>query len=169
MTEKECLCTPRTNVESGDWDTAPSRDAESALIEVRELALVTVKREGQVRQSNDLSVVTLAIDVLDMLVRVERELVGGKSQRLLGAVVGLLHPLSMRPTDAVQQLLSELLNYLTKTHTVHVCILILLTARSSLSLPEPVSSRSLPVPLSLIRALPMALKPLQSVGYFGRT
>ncbi|KAI6143890.1 hypothetical protein BKA82DRAFT_999767 [Pisolithus tinctorius] len=87
--EQGCLYTPRTNVESGDRDMAPSRDAESALIEARELALVTVKRAGQVRQSDDLSVMTLAIDVLDVLVRVGRELVGGKLQRLLGAVVGV--------------------------------------------------------------------------------
>ncbi|KAI6151289.1 hypothetical protein BKA82DRAFT_513907 [Pisolithus tinctorius] len=134
--EKECLFAPRTNVESGDWDTAPSRGAESALIEARELALVTVKRAGQVRQSNDLSIVTLAIDVLDVLVRAARELAGGKSQRLLGAVVGLLHPLSMRPADAVQRLLSDLLNYHTKTHTVPAYILILLTALSSSACPN---------------------------------
>ncbi|KAI6141281.1 hypothetical protein BKA82DRAFT_1003088 [Pisolithus tinctorius] len=63
----------------------------------------------------------------------------------------------MRPTDAVQRLLSDLLNYHTKIQM-------------------PVSLRSLPVPphdvmfqsasshlLSLIRALPMVLRPLQFV------
>lgn len=125
--EKECLYTPCT-IELDIRNTAPSRDAESALIEARELVLVTVKRAGQVYHSTDLSVVTLAIDVLNVLVRVEREIVGGKSQRLLGVVVGLPHPLSVRPKDVVQRLLLGLLDYHTKTHMVYAYILTLLTA-----------------------------------------
>ncbi|KAI6138790.1 hypothetical protein BKA82DRAFT_499755 [Pisolithus tinctorius] len=143
--EKGRLYTLCTTVGSGDRNTAPSRDAESALIEVRELVLVTVEHAGQVCNSNDTSVVTLAVDVLDVLVGVEYELIGGELQRLLRAVIGLLHPLSVRPTDAVQRLLSDLLNYHTKTHTVHAYI-IFLTGLSSLSLPVSVSSRYLPLP-----------------------
>ncbi|KIO00541.1 hypothetical protein M404DRAFT_1003794 [Pisolithus tinctorius Marx 270] len=130
---------------------------------------------GQVCNSNDVSVVTLAIDVLDVLVRVECELIGSETRKLLGAIVSLVRPLSVRTADAIQRLLSDLLEYHTKTRTVHMYILTLLTALSSLSLPESVSSQSLPIPphdvmfsplrthLSLLtRALRTALTPVQS-------
>lgn len=52
----------------------------------------------------------------------------------------------MLAADAVQRLLSDLLDYHTGTRTVHAYILTLLTALSSLTLPESVSSQSLPVP-----------------------
>ncbi|KAI6138666.1 hypothetical protein BKA82DRAFT_293057 [Pisolithus tinctorius] len=60
----------------------PIHDLESASVGTREPVLVTVKCMGQVRNSNDMSVVTLAIDVLGVLVTVEYELVGGELQRL---------------------------------------------------------------------------------------
>lgn len=59
------------------------------MIEARELALVTVERAGQVCNSNVMLAVTLAIDVLDVLLRVEYELIGGELQKLLGAIVGV--------------------------------------------------------------------------------
>ncbi|KAI6146719.1 Urb2/Npa2 family-domain-containing protein [Pisolithus tinctorius] len=174
--EKERLYTPHTTVGSGNRNTVPGRDAESALREARELALVTVERAGQVCNSNDVSVVTLAIDVLDVLVRVEYELIGSETRRLLGAIVSLARPLSMRTADAIERLLSDLLEYHTKTRTVHMYILTLLTALSSLSLPDSVSSQSLSIPphdvmfsplrthlSSLTRALRTALTPVQSV------
>ncbi|KAI6047021.1 Urb2/Npa2 family-domain-containing protein [Pisolithus marmoratus] len=172
--EKERLYTPSTTVRA-DSQTAALRNAEFALIAARGLALATVETSGQVCNSNDMSIVTLAIDVLDMLGRIEYELVGGELQRMLGAVVGLPRPLSVPTMDAVQRLLSELLDYHTKTRTVHVYILTLLTALSSLSQPETVSSQPPPVrshdlmfsPLwshlpSLARALRVALTPSRS-------
>ncbi|KIO01536.1 hypothetical protein M404DRAFT_726858 [Pisolithus tinctorius Marx 270] len=134
--EEEHLYTLRTTIGSGNRNTAPSRDVEFTLIEAKELALATVERTGQVCNSNDMFVVTLAIDVLDVLVGVEYELIGGELQRLLGAIVGLPHPLSVQTTDPVQRLLSDLLDYHTETRTVHAYILTPLTALSSLTLPK---------------------------------
>ncbi|KAI6028998.1 Urb2/Npa2 family-domain-containing protein [Pisolithus marmoratus] len=172
--EKERLYTPSTTVRA-DSQTAALHDAESALIAARGFALATVEHAGQVCNSNDMSIVTLAIDVLDILARIEYELVGGELQRMLGAVVGLPRPLSVPTMNAIQRLLSDLLDYHTKTRTVHAYILTLLTALSSLSQPETVSSQPFPVrphdlmlsPLrshlpSLARALRVALTPSQS-------
>ncbi|KAI6146732.1 Urb2/Npa2 family-domain-containing protein [Pisolithus tinctorius] len=102
VVEKERLYIPHTTVGSGNRNTVPGPCA------------------GQVCNSNDVSVVTLAIDVLDVLVRVECELIGSETRKLLGAIVSL-------------RLLSDLLEYHTKTRTVHI-------------LPESVSSQSLPIP-----------------------
>ncbi|KAI6020875.1 Urb2/Npa2 family-domain-containing protein [Pisolithus microcarpus] len=173
--ESERLYTPSSTVRTGDQNATASRAPESALIAARGIALATVESAGRAWDSINMSIVTLAVDTLDMLTRIDYELVGDELHRTLGAVVTLPRPLSVRATDAVQRLLSDLLDYHAKTRTVHAYILTLLTALSSFTLPDSVSSHSLPVPAhdvmynplsshlsSLARVLRMALTPTQS-------
>ncbi|KAI5992196.1 Urb2/Npa2 family-domain-containing protein [Pisolithus albus] len=173
--ESERLYTPSSTVRTGNQNATANRAPESALIAARGLALATVESAGRASDSNDMSIVPLAVDTLDMLTKIDYELVGDELHRTLGAVVTLPRPLSLRATEAVQRLLSDLLDYHAKTRTVHAYILTLLTALSSFTLPDSVSSHSLPVPAhdvmfsplsshlsSLARALRVALTPTQS-------
>ncbi|KAI6137225.1 Urb2/Npa2 family-domain-containing protein [Pisolithus sp. B1] len=173
--ENERLYTPNSTIRTDDQNTRIHRDTESTLIAARGLALATVESAGQAWDSNDVTTVNLAVDALDMLTRIEYELVGGELHRILRAVVNLPRPLSVPATDAVQRLLSDLLDYHAKTRTVLAYILTLLTALSSFSLPKSVSSQSLPLPAhdvvfsplsshlsSLTRTLRVALTPSQS-------
>ncbi|KAI6102377.1 Urb2/Npa2 family-domain-containing protein [Pisolithus thermaeus] len=173
--ESERLYTPSSTIRTGDQNTAVHRDTESTLIAARGLALDAVESAGQAWNSNDMPAVTLAVDTLDMFTRIEYELVGDELHRILRAVVNLPRPLSVPATDAVQRLLSNLLDYHAKTRTVHAYILTLLTALSSFSLPKSVSSQFLPLPAhdvvfsplsshlsSLTRTLRVALTPTQS-------
>ncbi|KAI6137232.1 hypothetical protein F5141DRAFT_1209556 [Pisolithus sp. B1] len=98
-----------------------------------------------------MSIVTLAVDVLNMLTRMEYELVGDELHRMLGAIVNLPPPLFVSATDAVQGLLSNLLDYHPKTRTFLPV------------LAHDVMFSSLSSHLSLLaRALRMALTPTQS-------
>ncbi|KAI6022422.1 Urb2/Npa2 family-domain-containing protein [Pisolithus microcarpus] len=173
--ESERLYTPGSTVRTGNENTTANRAPESALIAARGLALATVESAGRASDSNDMSIVPLTVDTLDMLTRIDYELVGDELHRTLCAVVTLPRPLSVRPTEAVQRLLSDLLDYHAKIRTVHAYILALLTALSSFTLPDSVPSHSLPVPAhdvmfsplsshlsSLARVLRVALTPTQS-------
>ncbi|KAI6156194.1 Urb2/Npa2 family-domain-containing protein [Pisolithus thermaeus] len=173
--ESERLYTPSSTIRTGDQNTAVHRDTESTLISARGLALDAVESAGQAWNSSDMPTVTLVVDALDMLTRIDYELVGDELHRILRAVVNLPRPLSLPATDAVQRLLSDLLEYHAKTRTVHAYILTLLSALSSFSLPKSVSSQSLPLPAhdvvfsplsshlsSLTRTLRVALTPTQS-------
>ncbi|KAI6102369.1 hypothetical protein EDD16DRAFT_1522477 [Pisolithus croceorrhizus] len=106
-----------------------------------------------------MSIVTLAVDVLNMLTRMEYELVGDELHRMLGAIVNLPPPLFVSATDAVQGLLSNLLDYHPKTRTPVKSV----SLQFLPVLAHDVMFSSLSSHLSLLaRALRMALTPTQS-------
>ncbi|KAG6334068.1 hypothetical protein ID866_5018 [Astraeus odoratus] len=180
--EKERLFVSNAMLGPTNVQNVADNDSQPALTAAREYALVIVERANEVDfdaacSESSFLMVSLAVSVLDVLVKIEYELVGGILGSVLSAVLRFPPALSTRTKDAVERLLSDVLDYHSKTRTVHTYALALLSALSSQpsDLPSLSQSRatsahdSMSSPLrthlsSLLRALRVALTPTQSIA-----
>ncbi|KIJ21465.1 hypothetical protein PAXINDRAFT_177946 [Paxillus involutus ATCC 200175] len=146
-------------------------EGERALVGARERVIGILETVGASVGDDRAEVVALSIQVLDVLVRIEYDLVGGVLGRVLAALVNIPPTLSHLTKDSTSALLTHLLEYHTKTRTVHTYALALLDAALcshsytafTPSLPSLTNSFTIVSHLpSLARALRAFLTPTQS-------
>ncbi|KAL4077700.1 Urb2/Npa2 family-domain-containing protein [Scleroderma citrinum] len=169
--EKERLFVPNTILDSATiQNETGTNEAQQTLIDVRQQAIMVIERARLV-DHDDTSTdecFSLAVDALDMLVRIDYNLVGGILGQLLPTITRFPPRLSVRTKNAVQSLLSDLLEYHTKTRTLHTYTLALLQSISSPSPPPQLQTTSLHDSVlsahlsSLSQAFRVALTPNQS-------
>ncbi|KAF9229655.1 hypothetical protein BS17DRAFT_763186 [Gyrodon lividus] len=106
-------------------------EGEWALIEAREKAIGVLEAVDPSVGDDRVEVVALSIQVLDVLIRIEYDLVGGVLGRVLTALVDIPLMLFHFTKDPTSALLTHLLEYHTKTRTVHTYTSALLGAASS--------------------------------------
>ncbi|KIJ68740.1 hypothetical protein HYDPIDRAFT_24992 [Hydnomerulius pinastri MD-312] len=117
-------------------------EGERVLVEVRERAIGVVESAGAVVGEDAAEVVALSIQVIDVLVRIEYDLVGGVLGRVLAALMNIPTHLTSSTSTATSSLLTHLLEYHTKTRTVHTYALALLRAAGAQPPPHSISTHS---------------------------
>ncbi|KIK97656.1 hypothetical protein PAXRUDRAFT_135830 [Paxillus rubicundulus Ve08.2h10] len=108
-------------------------EGERALVDAREKVIGILEAVDGSVGDDRAAVVTLSIQVLDALVRIEYDLVGGVLGRVLTTLINIPPTLSYLTKDSASALLIHLLEYHTKTRTVHTYALALLGAAASCS------------------------------------
>ncbi|KAF8845403.1 hypothetical protein BDN67DRAFT_961740 [Paxillus ammoniavirescens] len=108
-------------------------EGERALVGAREKVIGILEAVGASVGDDRAEILALSIQVLDVLVRIEYDLVGGVLGRVLAVLVNIPPTLSYLTKDSTLTLLTHLLEYHIKTRTVHTYALAFLGAAASCS------------------------------------